>query len=371
MKSDTDVLRDIASWLVLAYQWNVRLSGMVYLHSIAENRMKGSHMTNLRMFQKLAGLENMSSVILCTTMWDHTASDLGRTREAELMTNSDFWGSMVRNGSEVQRFKNDKASAMSVIGRIVSKHKKVVLNLQREMSDDNKTLNQTDAGKALNIEIDKQREQFEKKLREQQEEMQDALKQNDMKYAQEVLDTQDKLTRELGRLEQNQKDLQVNNEKLLKEKEEQIQRTKEEMDALRRNTEKQGKEHADEMRKAREKMEADSKAFRDNCVESSADFLNAMGQTYTDLTAAQEAKVREIQANAEAQKLHHSPPPAYSPYQQPPPQPFPQPIYVPVPQNYPPQNYQQRDDTTDAILTGIGGAGAFLLAGAGTMCSVM
>ena len=67
-KSDTDVLKDIAGWLLKAYQQDIRLSGMVYLHSISETRMKGSHMTNLRMFQKLAGLENMGHVILTTTM---------------------------------------------------------------------------------------------------------------------------------------------------------------------------------------------------------------------------------------------------------------------------------------------------------------
>ena len=67
-KSDTDVLKDIAGWLLVAYRDNIRLSGMVYLHSISETRMKGSHMTNLRMFQKLAGLKNMKHVILTTTM---------------------------------------------------------------------------------------------------------------------------------------------------------------------------------------------------------------------------------------------------------------------------------------------------------------
>lgn len=67
-KSDTDVLKDIAGWLLVAYRDNIRLSGMVYLHSISETRMKGSHMTNLRMFQKLAGLKNMGHVILTTTM---------------------------------------------------------------------------------------------------------------------------------------------------------------------------------------------------------------------------------------------------------------------------------------------------------------
>ena len=106
---------------------------------------------------------------------------------------------MVKNGSEVRRFKNDKNSALNIVGRLVEKHDKLILSLQREMGDDHQNLDQTSAGKALNVEINAQKEQYEKRLKEQEDEMKTALKENDMKYAQELLDAQDKINSDMKR----------------------------------------------------------------------------------------------------------------------------------------------------------------------------
>lgn len=227
-KSDTDVLKDIAGWLLIAYRSNIRLSGMVYLHSISEVRMKGSHMTNLRMFQKLAGLENMGHVILTTTMWDKTPIEDAKRREMELLSTDEFWGSMIKAGSEFKRFHNDRNSSMNIVGSLVDKHDKLILSLQREMAEGSK-LEQTSAGKALNVEIHAQKERYEKQLKEQENEMKAALKENDMKYAQELADAQDKINSDMKRLEKNQEELKISNEKLLEEKEEQIRKTLEEV----------------------------------------------------------------------------------------------------------------------------------------------
>ena len=106
---------------------------------------------------------------------------------------------MVKNGSEFRRFNNDKNSALNIVGRLIDKHDKFVLSLQREMGDNHKDLDQTSAGKALNIEINAQKELYEKKLKEQEDEMKEALKENDMKYAQELLDAQDKINTDMAR----------------------------------------------------------------------------------------------------------------------------------------------------------------------------
>ena len=106
---------------------------------------------------------------------------------------------MVKNGSEVRRFKNDKNSALNIVGRLVEKHDKLILSLQREMGDDHQNLDQTSAGKALNVEINAQKEQYEKRLKEQQDEMKIALQENDMKYTQELLDAQDKINSDMKR----------------------------------------------------------------------------------------------------------------------------------------------------------------------------
>lgn len=387
-KSDTDVLKDIAGWLLIAYRSNVRLSGMVYLHSISETRMKGSHMTNLRMFQKMAGLENMGHIVLTTTMWDKTSNEDGKRREMELLSTDDFWGSMIKAGSEFRRFHNDKRSALNIVGGLIERHDKLILSLQREMTDGKKDLDQTSAGKALNVEINTQKEQYEKRLKEQEDEMKQALKENDMKYAQELADAQDKINTDMQRLERNQEELKVSNEKLLQDKEEQIRKTNEEMANIKLEAERQGKLHQDEigkiklanqeaeqeMARTKDKFETDSQKFRDNLVSGAADMVAFMDQHYQNLTAEQEERVREMHASLRAQQLQQSPPPPYAPFQPPSPHQSPQhyhppqQVYQPIPQQMPQQG--GGDSLMAGAAAGVA-AGTIALSGLPLLCTIM
>ena len=161
------------------------------------------------------------------------------------------------------------------------------------------------------------------------------------------------------------------------------------MAKVKAEAERQGKMHQDEigkiklanqeaeqeMAKSKEKLEADSKAFRDSLVNSAADLVTFMDQHYTNLTAEQELRVREMQASMRAQQLHQSPPPAYAPYpppnQQPPPQ-----------QNYSPQAYQQPPyqpppppgGGSDSLMAGAAAgiaAGTIAAGGLPLLCTIM
>lgn len=91
-RSDTEILKTIASWMKDAYDEKTRLTGIIYLHRISDNRMFGSSLKNLRMFRSLCGTENLSYVILATTIWDKVNAGEGRAREAELLFNDQWWG---------------------------------------------------------------------------------------------------------------------------------------------------------------------------------------------------------------------------------------------------------------------------------------
>jgi hypothetical protein len=69
-RNDDQVLRELASWLSLAHKEKIALNGLVYLQTIGEPRMKGSHLTNLRMFREMTGMNLMDWVVVATTMWD-------------------------------------------------------------------------------------------------------------------------------------------------------------------------------------------------------------------------------------------------------------------------------------------------------------
>src|SRR5207249_2436104 len=83
-KSDTEVLREIAGYLSVAYSNKVKLTGIIYLHRITDPRIQGSAMRNLRMFKKLCGSDSLGKVVLATTWWGKVDAEIGANREKEL-----------------------------------------------------------------------------------------------------------------------------------------------------------------------------------------------------------------------------------------------------------------------------------------------
>jgi hypothetical protein len=390
-RSDDQVLKDLAAWLSFAFKGGFRLNGMIYLHTIGETRMKGSHMTNLRMFKEMTGLDNMGSVVLVTTMWDRTDRELGKKRELELMETDKFWQPMIKNGSRVQRFMNDRPSALKIIGTLVDQHRKFVPKLQHEMSVEGKDLDQTNAGKAVNAKIIEQKEKHEQEKKDMEKQMEKALRENDMKYTQEILDAQEMNTKQMMQLEQAQKELKVSNERLLKEKEEQIERARQEMIELKANVAKQGEEHALEIEKRNtrekelqanmEEQAANTEALIDRYAEGAAQMILGLNEGYKSIIEEQELRNKErLGRMAALQQTMKGAPPPYSASNQPPqndrpmpPQPmYQQPMYQP-----PPQVIYQQAPANDALTTGaamgVGGTmlGLAALAPAAAVCVVM
>jgi len=83
-KSDVEILTMIADWLNTTYKRNIKLSGLLYFHRISDNRMAGTPLKNLRMFQELCGHNALRNIILTTTMWLDVEEELGSVREKEL-----------------------------------------------------------------------------------------------------------------------------------------------------------------------------------------------------------------------------------------------------------------------------------------------
>lgn len=223
-KTDLEVLKDVAFWLNQAYKAKVRLSGIIYLHRITDTRMTGSMRKNLRMFKKLCGMENLSSVVLATTMWENLKGEAtGVSREEQLKSTPDFWKDMIDNGSHVFRHMNNQHSAMNIIEFILRQEKLAVLAIQKQMAVEGKSLEETAAGIELAGELRKQRELFERRLKESQEEMRQALEENDKQAAQELAEQQERFQRQIDDAEKARNNLKVSLEKLYEEKDQQFQ----------------------------------------------------------------------------------------------------------------------------------------------------
>ncbi|KAI9693202.1 MAG: hypothetical protein M1822_005198 [Bathelium mastoideum] len=226
-RSNTEVLKDVAFSLCQIYKKKVQLAGIIYLHRITDNRMSGSSVRNLTMFKKLCGETTFPQVVLATTMWSNLEGpdqtyDIGIQRERQLIEQEDWWGPMYARGSKVVRHTGERESALKIVNELVELYMPggpVVLDIQREMVDNNVSLEDTAAGREVGKEMREARERFQAQIRDLQSRYDEALKAKEGQIAEELLkhrkDSEDKLQK----VDDATKGLQISLDRLAKEKE--------------------------------------------------------------------------------------------------------------------------------------------------------
>ncbi|KAJ4362105.1 hypothetical protein N0V95_001562 [Ascochyta clinopodiicola] len=158
---DPEILK-ITNWLCTAYGQKIRLSGIIYLQSIGQNRMMGAAMRSLRMLEMLVGEENAGTIVLATTFWQEFTLDFALSREKELRKS--FWQRLVKEGSNVMRQDRGKDSACEILQYLMDRRIRLVLALQREVVEEGLSLNQTGFGKELQAQLDSIRASCERRL---------------------------------------------------------------------------------------------------------------------------------------------------------------------------------------------------------------
>lgn len=219
-KSDADVLKDLAAWLTESYGRGILLTGIVYLHPIDHVRVGGTERQNLLMFKRLCGNDAFPKVALATTFWDQVDEATGRRREIELTTTDEFWRTMIQKGSKVFRHDDFARSAKRIIEHILSKrtreHPGVVTDLQREMVDQRKSLNQTAAGSTLQSQLLALEAKYEKKVADLRKEVSAAINAKNAELKTELEEDRRKFKLEREKIEAERLKLQADNEDLKK-----------------------------------------------------------------------------------------------------------------------------------------------------------
>ncbi|ETS78914.1 hypothetical protein PFICI_08767 [Pestalotiopsis fici W106-1] len=210
-RSDKEVLQELATWLGSSYQEHITLKGIIYLHRITDVRMQGSARRNLMIFKRLCGPDALKNVILATTRWEQlNDEEVGRKREQELMQIDGHWGWMKQRGSQVLRHYDTSKSAMALLDIFVmSPSHPIPLQIQTEMVDNQRTLEQTGAGQELERAIAEERERSSKALEELKSEMREAQAARDKEAAEMIRQTQEELTDKIRRLEADREDLKM------------------------------------------------------------------------------------------------------------------------------------------------------------------
>ncbi|KAF4470800.1 hypothetical protein FALBO_2296 [Fusarium albosuccineum] len=222
-RKDTDILKEIASWLTETYQQQIKLRGILYLHRISDNRMGGCAHKNLVMFKRLCGTEGIKNVNFVTTHWEKVDQIEGERREKTLQSTKEFWGFFVEKGAAVSRHQNNRNSALSIVQQFVPgwaerPPEEVKLAIQTEMVDSGKDLNNTAAGQELQGEIEKEREKMQREMKEREREMREALATRDKEMFEFLREEQENQRAELRRRSREMDDLKISMEKMHEEK---------------------------------------------------------------------------------------------------------------------------------------------------------
>lgn len=228
---DTDVLMDIATWLTLAWEKNIKLDGVIYMHGIHDPRMKGTDVTHLKMFKRMTGFDNMKMVVLVTSFWNTTDPAVAQSRENQLKEKDGWWKEMLDKKASVMHFKNDKESSLQILDTILAKadEHKDFLKIQLEMNQDHKTIGETDAGLVLDAKIHEAVREMKQKYENETQELNEALAKKDAEAAEKLLESQRAMEQKIRNLENSSKRLDIDATQLLKDKDAEIRNLREEM----------------------------------------------------------------------------------------------------------------------------------------------
>ena len=69
-RSDTNLLINIVTSLNDMRKQHIKLSGIIYLHRITDNRIGGVASRNLRMLHELVGADKMKNVLFVSNRWE-------------------------------------------------------------------------------------------------------------------------------------------------------------------------------------------------------------------------------------------------------------------------------------------------------------
>ncbi|KAK0734257.1 hypothetical protein B0T26DRAFT_630990 [Lasiosphaeria miniovina] len=232
-RSDTEVLREIASWLAVTYAHDIKLAGVVYLHGIQMPRVGGPAHTNMRLFRDLCGDESMASVALVTTHWSRSSEErvAQQQRYDELVSDDAFWRGMVQRGARA--FKHDRGpmSARRIVEHLLGRDAEVNdgrgigLRVQREIAG-GATLDRTAVGVAIEARIEAMQAAYESQLGDLRRELDDARRatQVNERNIDEIVEERRALEGRLRDEQRKRRRLRVDLERLHQERSADLQR---------------------------------------------------------------------------------------------------------------------------------------------------
>jgi len=179
-RTDAEVLENIVIGLAALYQSAIKLIGVLYLHRITDTRMSGAANKSKGILERLCGPSAFRHIVVVTNMWqDLRSSEEGDAREKELMGRREYFRDMVEQGTKFARHYKTKASAERIVGNFIMEGNPFVLAIQRQLIDENMSLEATPVGKYVNEGIVELKRKQARDLKRSQAHLQRAMDEGD------------------------------------------------------------------------------------------------------------------------------------------------------------------------------------------------
>ncbi|KAM0185383.1 hypothetical protein ACHAPA_012352 [Fusarium lateritium] len=221
------------------------------------------------MFKQLCGEDAFGHVVLCTSMWDNLDTalpEIGAQREKELITRSEFWGTMHTGGSQVVRWLGTKESAQTVVDTIMKTHKdngKAMLKIQEQMVDQGMSLDETGAGQEAQREMLAAKAELKQEIQQLQDAHREMMKQSNEALAEELASQQKVFEERLAETSEAQDKLKISLETLMEQKEAEYEKLLASAVLEQQQLAETLKEKAAEYERARREQMEDKESFHD------------------------------------------------------------------------------------------------------------
>jgi len=228
------------------YSVGMKLSGIIYVHRISDDRFGGLAVKNFRMFRQLCGGKTLQNVTIMTNMWGRVTPQLGADREQQLRDK--YFKAAIEKGAQLCRHTNTPESAQAILRKIL-KNTPLGLKIQHEMIREGKDIGQTGAGAELNREICTVVARYQRGIRELEEEMQEATEGNDKEFLDELREERRRMQEEMEKLRKDLAEMKSKFEEARREMEERINaRSKAQMKGIREAYKAQIREYEEKIK---------------------------------------------------------------------------------------------------------------------------
>jgi hypothetical protein len=141
--------------------------------------MGGISRRTFKIFRELCGQKNLANVIIVTNMWSNPPTEIELKREMQLRDDPRYFQPAIKAGAQfIRRLRENTATAHNTIRLLLAKNP-IVMQVQRELVDDNQVFFETSAAQVLGVELAVTEKRHQQEIEEVKEELRVAKEEKD------------------------------------------------------------------------------------------------------------------------------------------------------------------------------------------------